>query len=48
MNEATENRQNVYGIVVGINRYLDDNIPSLKFARQDAEAIHQILVDPQL
>ncbi len=38
---------NRYGLVIGINDYLDPSIPDLKYCEDDAKAIHDLLTDPQ-
>lgn len=48
MSGAIKYRKNAYAVIIGINKYQDNRIPNLKFARADAEAIHQILIDPRL
>lgn len=39
--------KNAYGVVVGIGNYKDEGIPGLKYAREDAIAIYNILTDPK-
>ena len=41
-------RDDAYAVVIGINEYVDPNIPNLRFARADAEAIHDVLIDPAI
>lgn len=48
MGKANISLYNVQAVIVGINRYLDDSIPRLKFARADAEAIDEVLTSPGL
>ncbi len=38
--------KNAYGVVIGINKYKDEDIPALKYARNDAIEIYNILTDP--
>ena len=38
--------KNAYGVVIGIGTYKDEGIPALKYAREDAIAIYNILTDP--
>jgi hypothetical protein len=38
--------KNAYGVVIGINKYEDNDIPSLKYAKNDAIEIYNILTDP--
>ena len=40
--------QDKWALVVGINQYQDDGITDLRFAVNDAERLHQLLVDPEL
>jgi len=41
-------RQDAHAVIIGINKYQDDKIPDLNFARADAEGIYQTLIDPEL
>ena len=41
-------RTDAHAVVVGINLYADPLIPDLRFARADAEAIYNVLTDPEL
>lgn len=36
-----------YAVVIGIGKYQDKRIPSLRYARADAQAIYDILTDQQ-
>jgi uncharacterized caspase-like protein len=48
MGKSSSYRDNAHAVIIGINQYEDKNIPDLKFARADAEAIHNVLSDPEL
>ena len=48
MNDVKDFRQNVHAVIIGINKYQDQKIPDLEFARADAEGIYKILADPEL
>ena len=39
-------RPDAFAVIVGIDIYNDPQIPNLRFARKDAEAIYQVLTDP--
>ncbi len=39
--------KNAYGVVIGIGKYEDKNIPTLKYAKEDALEIYNILTDPK-
>jgi uncharacterized repeat protein (TIGR01451 family) len=39
--------KNAYGVVIGIGKYKDPDIPALKYATNDALEIYKILTDPQ-
>ena len=39
--------KNAYGVVIGIGKYKDEGIPALKYAKEDAIAIYNILTDPK-
>jgi len=39
--------KNAYGVVIGIGKYKDEGIPALKYAREDALEIYNILTDPK-
>ena len=39
--------QDKWALVVGINQYQDDGITDLRYAVNDAERLHQLLVDPE-
>ena len=39
-------RPDAFAVIVGIDLYNDPQIPNLRFARKDAEAIYQVLTDP--
>ena len=41
-------RDDAFAVIIGINEYVDPNIPNLRFARADAEAIHDVLIDPAI
>src|SRR5689334_10415536 len=41
-------RDDAFAVVIGINQYSDPKIPNLRFARADAEAVYQVLVDPEI
>lgn len=41
-------RKNAHAVIIGINKYQDQKIPDLEFARADAEGVYQILTDPEL
>jgi formylglycine-generating enzyme required for sulfatase activity/uncharacterized caspase-like protein len=41
-------RDDAYAVVIGINTYLDPKIPNLRFAREDAEAVYQVLTDAEV
>ena len=41
-------RDNAHAVIIGINQYKDKSIPDLNFARADAEAIYNVLSDPEL
>jgi formylglycine-generating enzyme required for sulfatase activity/uncharacterized caspase-like protein len=41
-------RTDAYAVVIGINSYVDPKIPDLRFAREDAEAVYQVLTDPEV
>ena len=36
-----------YGVVIGIGKYKDESIPALRYAREDAREIYNILTDPK-
>ncbi|RKX99896.1 hypothetical protein DRP77_12510, partial [Candidatus Poribacteria bacterium] len=40
--------QNRYAVIIGISDYQDPNIPDLRFARKDAEAVYEVLTDPAI
>ncbi len=48
MKDARNFRQNAHAVIIGINKYQDQKIPDLEFARADAESVYQILTDPEL
>jgi uncharacterized caspase-like protein len=48
MEKITTRFNNVQAVIVGISRYADENIPPLKYARLDAEAVYKVLTDPKL
>ena len=35
-------------MIIGISDYQDPNIPDLRFARKDAEAVYEVLTDPAI
>jgi len=39
--------KNAYGVVIGIGKYEDKDIPALKYAKEDALEIYNILTDPK-
>ncbi|MBT9438251.1 MAG: tetratricopeptide repeat protein, partial [Desulfobacterales bacterium] len=39
--------ENAYGVVIGIGKYQDEGIPTLKYAKEDALEIYNILTDPK-
>ena len=39
--------KNAYGVVIGIGKYKDEGIPALKYAKEDALDIYNILTDPK-
>jgi len=43
--EVTLVPKNAYGVVIGIGKYQDEGIPTLKYAREDALEIYNILTD---
>jgi hypothetical protein len=48
MNPSSNMRQNAHAVIIGIDKYQDQKIPKLTFARADAEGVYQILTDPEL
>jgi len=36
-----------YAVIIGVSKYQDQDIRSLKFARADAENIHKLVIDPE-
>ncbi len=36
-----------YAVIIGVSKYQDPDIRSLKFARADAESIYQLITDPE-
>jgi len=48
MNQANPLRADAHAVIIGINKYQDEKIPDLTFARADGEGIYQILTDPEL
>lgn len=38
-------RDDAHAVVIGIDRYADPRIPNLMYARADAEAVYDVLVD---
>lgn len=45
--EVTPAPENAYGVVIGIGKYKDKDIPTLKYAKEDALEIYNILTDPK-
>lgn len=45
--EVAPTPKNAYGVVIGIGKYEDKNIPTLKYAKEDALEIYNILTDPK-
>lgn len=45
--EAQSSTPKIYAMVVGVSKYTDPNIPSLKFAERDALAFAEFLKSPQ-
>src|SRR4051812_43008319 len=41
-------RPDAFAVIVGIDTYSDPRIPNLQFARKDAEAVYQVLTDPNV
>src|SRR3954470_13759469 len=41
-------RPDAFAVIVGIDTYSDSRIPNLQFARKDAEAVYQVLTDPNV
>ena len=39
-------RPDAFAVIIGIDIYRDPQIPDLRYARKDAEAIYQVLTDP--
>jgi hypothetical protein len=48
MSQSSPWRQNAHAVIIGIDKYQDEKIPDLQFARADAEGVYQILTDPEL
>jgi hypothetical protein len=48
MSQSSPWRQNAHAVIIGIDKYHDEKIPDLQFARADAEGVYQILTDPEL
>ena len=42
-----QTQKNTYGVVIGIGKYEDSSIPILKYAKDDAIEIYNILTDPK-
>ena len=40
--------KNFYAVIIGFNDYMDQNLPSLKFAEKDATDLYNILTDPSI
>ena len=47
IHEVTPAPENAYGVVIGIGKYKDKDIPTLKYAKEDALEIYNILTDPK-
>jgi hypothetical protein len=47
MEKITIPFNSVHAVIIGINRYAGDSIPDLKYARSDAEAVYEVLIDPK-
>jgi uncharacterized caspase-like protein len=47
ISEVAPAPKNAYGVVIGIGKYKDEGIPALKYAKEDAIAIYNILTDPK-
>ncbi len=47
MDKTINFRQNVHAVIIGINKYQDQKIPDLNFARADAEGVYQVLTDTE-
>lgn len=45
--EVASAPKNAYGVVIGIGKYKDESIPALKYAKEDALEIYNILTDPK-
>ncbi len=45
--ELASSPRNAYGVVIGIGKYKDPDIPFLRYAVNDAREIYNILTDPQ-
>jgi len=48
MNQSSNLRSNAHAVIIGIDKYQDQKIPNLTFARADAEGVYEILTDPEL
>jgi len=48
MDKNIKFRLNAHAVIIGIDKYQDQKIPNLNFARADAEGIYQILTDSEL
>jgi uncharacterized caspase-like protein len=44
--QGTRRTSRRYAVVIGVSRYRDSRIPSLRFADRDAEAVRDFLLDP--
>jgi hypothetical protein len=44
--QGTRSTGRRYAVVIGVSRYRDSRVPSLKFADRDAEAVRDFLLDP--
>ncbi len=45
--EAKHGEEHAYAVVIGIGKYKDPGIPTLKYAANDALSIYNILIDPK-
>ncbi|MGH7601986.1 MAG: caspase family protein, partial [bacterium] len=41
-------RPEARAVIIGVNKYQDDKISNLSFARADAEGVYRLLTDPEL
>ncbi len=47
-NNANTFRPEARAVIIGVNKYQDDKISNLSFARADAEGVYRLLTDPEL